>query len=94
MADMTVLQLLVLLLIAGICGALGEAIAGYSHLGCFASMALGFIGALIGTWIARHLGLPEIFAVRIGGVGFPIIWSILGAAVFVAVIGLFRRSRA
>jgi len=90
---MTVLEVLILLLIAGICGALGEAIAGYSHLGCLASVAVGFIGALLGTWLARAMGLPELFAIRIGTVGFPIVWSIIGAALFVAVIGLLRRGR-
>lgn len=88
---MTLLELLLLLIIAGICGAIGEAIAGYSHLGCFASVALGFIGALLGSWLARHLGLAEFFAVRIGTVNYPVIWSILGAAIFVALVGLLRR---
>ena len=91
---MTLGELLVLLIVAGICGAIGEAIAGYSHLGCFASVAVGFIGALCGTWVARRLGIPEFFAVKVGTVNFPIIWSIIGAAIFVAVIGLLRRSRA
>lgn len=91
---MTLTELLVLLIIAGICGAIGEAIAGYSHLGCFASIAVGFIGALLGSWVARQFGLAEFFAIRIGTVSFPIIWSIIGAAVFVAVIGLLRRGRA
>ncbi len=91
---MTLLEFLVLLLIAGICGAVGEAIAGYSHLGCFASVGLGFIGALLGTWLARHLGLAEFFAIKIGAVTFPVIWSIIGAAIFVAIVGLLRRGRA
>ncbi len=89
---MTLLELFLLLLIAGICGAVGEAIAGYSHLGCFASVALGFIGALLGGWLARHLGLAEFFAVKIGTVSFPVVWSILGAAIFVALVGLLRRA--
>jgi len=37
------IQLLILLLIAGVCGALGQAITGYSHGGCLVSIALGFI---------------------------------------------------
>ena len=49
------IQLLVLLLIAGVCGALGQAIGGYSHGGCLVSIALGFIGALLGSWIAGQL---------------------------------------
>jgi uncharacterized membrane protein YeaQ/YmgE (transglycosylase-associated protein family) len=90
---MTLLDLLLLLLIAGICGSLGQAIAGYSRGGCLVSIALGFIGALIGMWLARLLGLPELIPVVIGGTSFPIIWSIIGAALFVAVITLITRSR-
>jgi uncharacterized membrane protein YeaQ/YmgE (transglycosylase-associated protein family) len=85
-------DLLILLLVAGICGGLGQAIAGYSHAGCLGSIALGFIGALLGMWIARAASLPELFSVNIGGgVTFPIVWSIIGSAIFVALLGLLRR---
>ncbi len=90
---MTLLQLVVLLLIAGVCGALGQAISGFSRGGCLVSIALGFIGALLGMWLARQLGLPELFAIQIGTTSFPIIWSIIGSALFVAVITLFTRRR-
>jgi hypothetical protein len=33
------------------------------------------------------------FALRIGGQTFPVIWSIIGSALFVAVISLFARRR-
>jgi len=88
-----ILQLLLLLLIAGICGALGQAIGGYSHGGCLVSIALGFIGALLGTWLAAKLGLPELLSIPVGGMSFPIIWSIIGAALFVALINLITRRR-
>ena len=87
------IQLLVLLLIAGICGALGQAIGGYSHGGCLVSIALGFVGALFGTWLAGLLRLPEILAIPVGGTNFPVVWSIIGAALFVALIGLITRRR-
>ena len=90
---MTLLDVLILLLVAGICGSLGQAIVGYSRGGCLVAIALGFVGALLGMWIARLMGLPELFPVRIGGTSFPIIWSIIGSAVFVAVITLITRSR-
>ncbi|MFN2453185.1 MAG: GlsB/YeaQ/YmgE family stress response membrane protein [Pyrinomonadaceae bacterium] len=90
---MSLFDLLVLLLIAGVCGSLGQAISGYSRGGCLAAIALGFIGALIGVWLARSLALPELFAVNIGGTRFPIIWSIIGSALFVAVISLLTRRR-
>ncbi len=85
---MTVLDFVILLVVAGVCGALGQAIVGYSRGGCLASIAVGFIGALLGAWIARSLGLPEMINVVIGDQPFPIIWSILGSALFVAVIAL------
>ena len=91
---MSLIDLLVLLLIAGLCGALGQAISGYTRGGCLVSIALGFIGALLGGWIARRAQLPELFAVSVGGMSFPIVWSIIGAALFVAVISLISRSRA
>ena len=91
---MTLLDLIVLLIIAGLCGALGQAITGFSRGGCLVSIALGFIGALLGMWLARNLGLPELFSVQIGTTSFPIIWSIIGSALFVAVIALITRSRA
>ena len=87
------IQLLILLLIAGVCGALGQSIGGYSHGGCLVSIALGFIGALLGTYLARALGLPELLAIPAGGMNFPIIWSIIGAALFVAIINLISRRR-
>jgi uncharacterized membrane protein YeaQ/YmgE (transglycosylase-associated protein family) len=90
---MTLTDLIILLIVAGICGAIGRAITGYSHGGCLVSIALGFIGALIGMWLARKLGLPELYSVQIGTAHFPIIWSIIGSALFVAVISLLTRRR-
>lgn len=90
---MTLLDFLLLLLVAGICGSLGQAIAGYSRGGCLVSIALGFVGALLGVWLARLMGLPELFPVVIAGTRFPIVWSIIGSALFVAVITLITRSR-
>ncbi len=88
---MSITQLLILLLIAAVCGALGKAIAGGVRGGLIVSIALGFIGALLGPWFARLLKLPEPFMVTIGAHPFPVLWSIIGAAVFVAIIHLFSR---
>lgn len=88
---MDLVQLLVLLLIAAICGAIGQSLVGYSVGGCLASIVVGLIGAYLGLWVARQFGLPEIFAVNIGGQSFPIVWSILGSALFAAILGLVNR---
>ncbi len=49
------------------------------------------LGAFVGTWIAGVLGLPEIFAVNVGGRTFPIVWSVIGSALFVALLALLTR---
>ena len=90
---MTLIDFLLLLLIAGIAGSIGQAIAGYSTGGCLTSIAVGFIGALIGVWLARQFGLPEPFPVSVDGNTFPVLWSIIGSALFVAVIAFISRSR-
>jgi uncharacterized membrane protein YeaQ/YmgE (transglycosylase-associated protein family) len=88
---MTFLEFLLLLLVAGICGGLAQGLVGYSHGGCLVSIALGFVGALLGTWIARQLQLPEWFTVTVGDQSFPIVWSIIGGALFAALLSLFTR---
>jgi uncharacterized membrane protein YeaQ/YmgE (transglycosylase-associated protein family) len=88
---MTLIDVLLLLLIAGICGSLGQAIAGFSRGGCLVSIALGFVGALLGMWLARKMGLPELFPVQIGTTTFPIVWSIIGSTLFVAIVALISR---
>jgi uncharacterized membrane protein YeaQ/YmgE (transglycosylase-associated protein family) len=90
---MTWVGLLVLLLVAAVAGAIGQAIAGYSLGGCLVSAAVGLIGALIGPWLAGALGLPELFVISIGDWPFPVVWSIIGATLFTLVIGLMTRGR-
>ncbi len=90
---MSLTTLILLIVIAAVCGAIGKAIAGSSRGGLIVSTALGFIGALLGPWLARLLKLPEPFMVTIGGHPFPVLWSIIGAAVFVAILHLASRRR-
>ena len=91
---MTLLGLLILLVIAAVAGMVGQALAGYSVGGCLLSAVVGFIGAFIGMYLARQLGLPEPFPIRIGGETFPILWAVVGSAIFAALLGLIsRRSR-
>lgn len=84
----TLTGLLVLLVIAGICGAVGRAIGGGTSGGVLVSIAVGFVGALLGTVIAHYLRLPALLVVTVDRHPFPILWSIMGAAVFIALIHL------
>ena len=89
---MTLVGFLVLLVIAAICGSIGQSLAGYDLGGCLVSIVVGFIGAYLGIWLAGKLGLPELFAVNIEGKSFPILWAIIGSALFTLIMALLRRA--
>jgi uncharacterized membrane protein YeaQ/YmgE (transglycosylase-associated protein family) len=82
----TLTGLLVLLIIAGICGAIGRALGGGTGGGFLISIAVGFVGALIGMFVAGALHLPELLSLNIDGRPFPILWSIIGGALLVALV--------
>jgi uncharacterized membrane protein YeaQ/YmgE (transglycosylase-associated protein family) len=86
-------SLIILLIVAGLAGAIGQWLAGYSRGGLITSIALGFIGALLGTWVAKQSRLPEIYTLQVGHTSFPIVWAIIGAALFVATLGLLKKRR-
>lgn len=89
---MSLASFLLLLLIAAICGGIGQSLVGYSVGGCLVSIVVGLIGAYLGMWVAGELGLPELLAIDIGDERFPIIWSIIGSALFAAILGLINRA--
>ncbi len=89
---MTLIGFLILLLIAAICGGIGQSLAGYDLGGCLVSIVVGFIGAYIGLWIAGRMGLPDFFTIQVEGKPFPIIWAIIGSAIFTFIIALLRRA--
>jgi uncharacterized membrane protein YeaQ/YmgE (transglycosylase-associated protein family) len=89
----TLLQLIVLVAIAATCGAVGKALGGGSRGGLIVSTALGFVGAMLGPWAAHQLHLSEPLVLHVSGESFPIVWSIIGAALFVALLHLMSGRR-
>ena len=89
---MTLIGFLVLLLIAAICGGIGQSLAGFDLGGCLVSIVVGFIGAYIGLWVAAKMGLPKLFEINIEGKPFPILWAIIGATIFTLIMALLRRA--
>jgi uncharacterized membrane protein YeaQ/YmgE (transglycosylase-associated protein family) len=85
--------LIALIIIAAICGAVGRALAGGTRGGLVVSTAIGFIGTLLGPWVARQFHLAEPFILRVSGYSFPILWSIIGGALFVAMLHLLSGRR-
>ena len=90
---MTIIGFIILVVIAAIAGSIGQALAGYSLGGCLVSAVVGFIGAFLGMWVARQLGLPEVLPITIEGETFPVFLSIIGSFIFTFVIGLLTRGR-
>jgi len=88
---MTIIGFLVLLLIAAICGGIGQSLAGYNLGGCLVSIIVGFIGAYIGLWVAAKMQLPRLFEITIDGKSFPVVWAVIGSVIFTFIMALLRR---
>ncbi len=88
---MSVATIIIWLVVAAIAGAIGQVIAG-SRGGILISIALGFFGAIVGTWLARQLNLPDILVITINGESFPLVWTLIGATILAALFGAFTRS--
>jgi|GEM_PF-5483393 uncharacterized membrane protein YeaQ/YmgE (transglycosylase-associated protein family) len=81
------LRFLMLLLLAALVGGLGAAIAGQRRQGCLVNIAIGLVGAALGTYLANILKAPPFIQL----LDVPIAWALLGAAIFMAVIGAVAR---
>jgi uncharacterized membrane protein YeaQ/YmgE (transglycosylase-associated protein family) len=91
--EMTLIGFLLLLVIAAVAGAIGQALAGYSLGGLIGSIVAGFVGAYIGTWIAGQFNLPDFLSVAVDGRNFPLFWAIIGSALLAAIVGWASRRR-
>lgn len=85
---MSLLDIIIKLIIAGITGSIARSLSGFSRGGCIISVVVGFIGAMIGSWLARELHLPDPFVLQIRGNNYNILWTIIGAVIFTAVLSL------
>lgn len=91
--SMDIWGFLILLAIALVIGLVAQAIAGFSRGGLLVAIAIGFIGALVGIWIHRATGAPELLVVQVGSTSLPIVWSLIGGVVVVCLVSLFTRPR-
>lgn len=88
---MTLGEFIVLLIISAIAGLIGQQLAGYKVGGLLMAMVIGFIGAVLGLFLARELDLPLFFVLDIGQEEFPVVWSVIGAALLAFGLSLFSR---
>ncbi len=91
---MSLTSLILLVVVAAIVGSLGQMLVGFSRGGCIVSILVGFVGAYIGWWLAGQLHLPELLVLNIGGQPFPVVWAIVGSAIFAGILGLLAGRRA
>ena len=93
---MNVLGILLLIIIAGICGAIAEFLVGYSPGGLVLSGSVGVIGAyfgnIFGEWIYQLFSF-RFLSVQVGNIVIDIVWAIVGSIVFLLVLSLLRIGR-
>jgi uncharacterized membrane protein YeaQ/YmgE (transglycosylase-associated protein family) len=84
------LQLSILLVIAGICAAIAQWVVGFSPGGFIMSIILGVVGAYLGTSLANLLRIPPILAIRVGTISFDLLWAIFGSLLLLLLLYLIR----
>ncbi len=82
--SITIPTIILTIIIATLAGALAQLVVGYTRGGCLASILIGIVGALLGSWIANWLHLPNILVIA----GVDVVWTFIGAAIFVAALAL------
>ncbi len=86
----SVWSIVLLLAVAALCGLIAQALVGHRRGGCLAAMGIGFVGAVLGIWLAGLLGLPNLFSINVGGTSFPIVYALLGGILLLLILRLLR----
>jgi uncharacterized membrane protein YeaQ/YmgE (transglycosylase-associated protein family) len=91
--SMSPFEILLVSLVAVVVGLLGHRLVrpGPREL-CIASL-FGLLGALLGVGLARLTFLPEPLPLKLGADTFPLVWSLWGALILVAIGTAVRGSR-
>ena len=76
------------LVMAFVIGTLAQILTGYRKRRLFTTVVLGFIGVMAGDLLSKHFGFPDLHIINIFNIS--IIWSTLGAVLFIV---LFRLAR-
>ncbi|MBN1351269.1 GlsB/YeaQ/YmgE family stress response membrane protein [candidate division KSB1 bacterium] len=87
--EFSLVSFLIMCLIAAVCGAIGSAIAGIDSKGCITNIVIGLIGAMIGRWLSYQIKMPDILYYK----EIPILWTIIGSALFIFIISLIMGNR-
>lgn len=95
---MNLLELLIVLIVAGLCGAVGELIIGFKPGGVLIAIIIGVIGAYIGNLLANVLlqgapNLRQIVSISVGTIQFDLVWATVGSILVVWGLSALRGSR-
>jgi uncharacterized membrane protein YeaQ/YmgE (transglycosylase-associated protein family) len=76
-------------IVGGLAGWLASMVAGTNRrMGCLANIAAGVVGAVIGGWVFRNLGLARPEGAWLGS----IVVAFVGATILLVLLRLLRRS--
>ena len=89
----TLIQLAIMLIIAGVCGGIAQAMLGMRRSNFLVSIGIGIIGAYLGTYLAQYFGWPRILALPIGSSSIELVWAITGSLLLVFIISLINDAR-
>lgn len=84
------MNIIVLIILGGIVGWLASRVMG-RHEGIIASIIIGVIGSLIGSWLSRLFTGSDVSYLAFSWVG--LFWSFVGAIILVAILNAFRKPR-
>jgi uncharacterized membrane protein YeaQ/YmgE (transglycosylase-associated protein family) len=92
---MTIMEFIILVIVAGILGAVTQSLFGFKVGGFFISVVLGFIGGWLGNFLAGQLNLPRIVYLGIDRVGeYAVLWSIAGCLIITCGVAWMQRKGA
>jgi uncharacterized membrane protein YeaQ/YmgE (transglycosylase-associated protein family) len=86
---MNLIDLLLIVFVAIVCGAIAQLTSRYSRGGLIVNLLFGFLGAFAGVVASRWLNAPEIYDLKMQTGAFPVMYAIIGSVFFLAAIGLF-----
>ena len=83
----SVIGIILAIVVALVAGIIGERVTGGSTGGALQTVLCGFAGAVVGITIAELANLPRLISIG----GLPLIWTIIGSIITVAVWSAIRK---
>jgi len=88
------IQLFILIVVVGICGAIAEWIVGFKPGGLMVTIIVGVVGAYLGGWLGSllrvELPLFSLFNLEVGVTRFNLLWAVIGSIVLLLLLHLLR----